>query len=404
MKMKGKHVILGITGSIAAYKAAALARLFVKNGAEVRIVMTPSAKEFITPLTLSSLTGNDVISEFFDKSSGHWHSHVDLGIWADAFVVAPATASTLAKMAYGIADNMLITTYLSNRAKCFAAPAMDLDMFSHPSTVASIGILKQRGCVIIEPETGELASHLIGKGRMAEPETIFACVAEHLSDRKPFSGKKILMTSGPTIEKLDPVRYISNYSSGKMGKNLAEVLAGLGAEVIFVTGPVHELPSHPGISVVKVESAAQMYDAVMLHSSDYDIAVLVAAVADYKAENICNHKIKREKNMEMTIKLVSNPDIAAALGAVKKNNQYIMGFALETENGLNNSMVKIASKNMDAIVINSLEDEGAGFMCDTNKITILSSSGIKEDFGLKSKREVAQDIAEYIRKHFVGMK
>jgi len=391
MALEGKHIILGITGSIAAYKAVSLARLFIKSGAEVQIVITPSGKEFITPVTLSAITGKPVVSEFFTANDGTWHSHVDLGLWADAMVVAPATAATIGKMANGIADNMLVTTYMSMKAPVFVAPAMDLDMFAHPSTTRNLDILRSYGNHIIEPASGELASHLIGKGRMEEPEKILSVVEEHFLKADSLSKKKILITAGPTYEKLDPVRFIGNYSSGKMGFALAEECAARGAEVTLVTGPVSLNTSSPKIKRIDVENADQMYNVAVAEFPLTDAAILCAAVADFRPKDEAVEKIKREKG-NLIIELEPNKDIAAQLGKIKKENQILIGFALETNDEEKNALGKMEKKNLDFIVLNSLNDSGAGFGYDTNKITILSKDKNRIDFPLKSKKEAACDI------------
>ena len=392
MALKGKHIILGITGSIAAYKAAHIIRGLVKKGAEVQVVITPAGKEFITPLTLSTLSSHPVISEFFSNRDGTWNSHVDLGLWADAMLIAPATASTIGKMANGIADNMLITTYLSCKAPVFVAPAMDLDMFAHPSTRDNLNRLRSFGNRIIEPAEGELASHLVGKGRMEEPEKIIEVLDQFFSASADLQGKRIMITAGPTYEKIDPVRFIGNYSSGKMGFALAEACANRGAEVVLVSGPVSLSVNHPSIKRVDVESADEMYEASVAAFPDCDVAILCAAVADYRPEFAATEKIKREKSGEMTLHLVPNRDIAASLGEIKRDNQRLVGFALETNDEASNALAKLKRKNLDFIVLNSLRDKGAGFRCDTNKIAILSADGLVTDYPLKSKHEVADDI------------
>lgn len=392
MTLKGKHIVLGITGSIAAYKAASLARLFVKEGAEVQIVITPSGKEFITPVTLSALTGKPVVSDFFGANDGTWHSHVDLGLWADFMIIAPATAATMGKMANGIADNMLVTTYMSMKAPVFIAPAMDLDMFAHPSTARNISLLQSYGNHIIEPASGELASHLIGKGRMEEPENIMAYIKEYFEKQESLSKKKILITAGPTYEKLDPVRFIGNYSSGKMGFALAEECAERGADVVLIAGPVSLRTSHPNIRRVDVESAEQMYQAATSEFADSDAAILCAAVADYRPKEQADNKIKRKEGGNLTLELIPNKDIAASLGQTKKVGQILIGFALETNNEEQNALDKITKKNLDYIVLNSLNDNGAGFQHDTNKIAILNKNGLRTNFELKNKKEVAKDI------------
>ncbi|MDR1809462.1 MAG: bifunctional phosphopantothenoylcysteine decarboxylase/phosphopantothenate--cysteine ligase CoaBC [Prevotella sp.] len=391
MNLKGKHIVLGITGSIAAYKAAGLTRLFIKAGAEVQTVITPAGKEFITPVTLSALTGKPVVSEFFTANDGTWHSHVDLGLWADAMVVAPATASTIGKMANGIADNMLITTYLSMKAPVFIAPAMDLDMFAHPSTARNIELLRSYGNHIIEPASGELASRLTGKGRMEEPENILAAVERFFEQQNTLSKKKILITAGPTYEKIDPVRFIGNYSSGKMGFALAEACAMRGAAVTLVSGPVALKANHPNITRIDVESADEMFEAAIKTFPDMDAAILCAAVADYRPQRQAAEKIKRtEENLR--IDLIPNKDIAAHLGKQKKDGQILVGFALETNDEEQNALKKIEKKNFDFIVLNSLNDAGAGFRHDTNKITLIGKDGRKKVFPLKSKKEAAEDI------------
>lgn len=392
--LKGKKIVLGVTGSIAAYKAAMLVRLLVKEGAEVQVVMTPAAKEFITPLTLSTLSGRPVMSEFFNSCSGDWHSHVEMGLWADAMIVAPATASTLGKMASGIADNLLVTTYLSMKAPVFIAPAMDLDMFAHPATQNSIKVLKGYGNHIIEPASGELASHLTGKGRMEEPENIVKALKDFFLAGRDLAGKRILITAGPTYEKIDPVRFIGNYSSGKMGFAIAGECACRGAEVVLVAGPVSLPAPHPSIKRIDVESALEMYSAVMEEFPSCDAAVLSAAVADYRPAVQANSKIKRVSN-GMTIELEANPDIAASLGKEKRCGQVLAGFALETDHGEENARLKLDKKNLDFIVLNSLEDSGAGFACDTNKVTVIDREG-KSEYPLKSKRDVAKDVVSHL--------
>lgn len=394
--LKGKHIILGISGGIAAYKAVSLLRLFVKAGADVQVVITPAGKEFITPVTLSALSGHPVISEFFTANTGSWNSHVDLGLWADAVVIAPATASTIAKMANGVADNMLITTYLSAKAPVFIAPAMDLDMFAHPSTQRNLDWLRSYGNHIIEPASGELASHLIGKGRMEEPEQIFKVVADFLTRRKDMEGKKVMITAGPTYEKIDPVRFIGNYSSGKMGYALAEECAERGAEVVLISGPVSIKAHHPSINVVSVESAQQMHDAALSAFADSDEAIMCAAVADYAPVVVAEKKIKREKDDIPVIELKKNPDIAAALGKIKKPGQMLVGFALETDNEMANAQSKLERKNLDMIVLNSLADKQAGFGVDTNKVTIIEKDGTVHSYEVKPKKEVAADIVDLI--------
>ena len=395
--LENKKIVLGITGSIAAYKACILARLLIKKGAEVQVVMTPSAKEFITPLTLATLTQKPVVSEFFDRRDGSWHSHVSLGLWADAMLVAPASASTIGKMANGIADNMLVTTYLSMKSPVFVAPAMDLDMYAHPSTQANLQKLQSYGNHIIEPGTGFLASKLEGKGRMEEPEKIVEVLEQYFAKQQKLAGKKVLITAGPTYEKIDPVRFIGNYSSGKMGLALAEVCAEQGAEVTLICGPVMLQTSHPNIKRIDVESAQQMYEAATKHFPKTDIAILCAAVADFTPKTTADKKIKR-KGDDLTIKLQPTQDIAAALGAQKKKKQVLVGFALETDNELKNAKDKMERKNLDLIVLNSLQDKGAGFRVDTNKVTIIDRHSGLTAYDTKTKREVAEDIVECIVK------
>ena len=393
--LKGKHIILGITGSIAAYKAAYLLRLLIKQGAEVQVVMTPAGKEFITPVTLSSLSGKPVVSEFFTANTGEWHSHVDLGLWADAMIIAPATASTIGKMAHGIADNMLVTTYLSCKAPVFVAPAMDLDMYAHPSTQHNLDLLRSYGNHIIEPATGELASHLTGKGRMEEPENIVAVLDRFFERKQSLAGKRVLVTAGPTYEKIDPVRFIGNYSSGKMGFALAEACAEAGAEVVLVAGPVALKTSHPAIRRIDVESAAEMYRAAVEAYDHADAAIMCAAVADYAPETVSDVKLKRSGE-ERVLRLKPNPDIAAELGHRKRAGQYLVGFALETNDEESNARSKMAKKNLDFIVLNSLRDAGAGFRCDTNKVTVIGREGEPVEIPCKLKTEVAADIVDLL--------
>ena len=398
--MKGKNIVLGITGSIAAYKAAILIRALIKKGAEVQVVITPAGKEFITPITLSALTSKPVISEFFAQRDGTWNSHVDLGLWADAMIVAPATASTIGKMANGIADNMLITTYLSMKAPVFLAPAMDLDMFAHPSTQKNLETLRSYGNYIIEPGEGELASHLVGKGRMEEPEKIVEVLETFFAQQQDLKGKNILITAGPTYEKIDPVRFIGNYSSGKMGYALAEECASRGAKVTLVSGPVTLNISHPNIKKIDVESAQEMYESAKEAFMKADAGILCAAVADFTPEMVANHKIKREKD-DLTLHLKPTQDIAASLGKLKQSNQVLVGFALETNDEQQNAKGKLERKNFDFIVLNSLNDKGAGFRVDTNKITIIDKEEITP-YPLKSKTEVASDIIDRLVKCFIN--
>ncbi len=397
--LKGKKIVLGVTGSIAAYKAALLVRLLVKEGAEVQVVMTPAAKEFITPLTLSTLSGRPVLSEFFNNDSGSWHSHVELGLWADAMVVAPATASTLGKMATGVADNLLVTTYMSMKAPVFIAPAMDLDMYAHPSTVHNIETLKSYGNHIIEATAGELASHLSGKGRMEEPENIVKALKDFFLIGRELCDKKILITAGPTYEKIDPVRFIGNYSSGKMGFAIAAECARRGADVTLLAGPVSLPTPHPSIKRIDVESAREMCDAAVEQFPLCDAAILSAAVADYRPAVQATSKIKRTGD-GMSIELEANPDIAATLGKSKRDEQRLVGFALETNDAEDNARLKLKKKNLDFIVLNSLEDKGAGFSCDTNKVTIIDAKG-KSEYPLKSKADVAKDVVAHLSRLLV---
>lgn len=392
MALKGKKIVLGITGSIAAYKACHIIRGLVKKGAEVQVVITPAGKEFITPITLSALTSKPVISEFFAQRDGTWNSHVDLGLWADAMLIAPATAATIGKMANGIADNMLITTYLSAKVPVFVAPAMDLDMFAHPSTQKNLQTLCSYGNYIIEPASGELASHLVGKGRMEEPENIIRILDEFFMTGRQLEGKRILITAGPTYEKIDPVRFVGNYSSGKMGFALAEECAKRGADVTLITGPVRQNISHPKINRVDVESAEDMYEAAEKRYPYTDAAILCAAVADFTPASVADSKMKRGED-ELTIHLKPTHDIAASLGQMKKPEQLLIGFALETDNESRNALDKLERKNFDFIVLNSLNDEGAGFGYDTNKISIIDRKGCT-DYELKPKPEVAVDIID----------
>lgn len=396
--LKGKKIVLGITGSIAAYKACLLIRGLVRKGAEVQVVITPAGKEFITPITLSALTSKPVISDFFAQRDGTWHSHVALGLWADAMVVAPATASTIGKMANGIADNMLVTTYLSMKAPVFIAPAMDLDMFAHPSTQQNLQRLRSYGNHIIEPTSGELASHLEGKGRMEEPENIIRVLERHFAATQDLAGKRVLITAGPTYERIDPVRFIGNYSSGKMGMALAEACARRGAEVTLVCGPTPLRCSHPSIRRVDVESAEEMYSASTSAFGAMDAALLCAAVADFTPEQAADRKIKRESD-DLVLRLKPTRDIAQALGQMKREGQILAGFALETHDEAAHAREKLERKNFDFIVLNSLNDPGAGFRHDTNKITIITRTG-STPYPLKDKKEVAEDIVDRLASFF----
>ena len=388
--------MLGITGGIAAYKCAPLVREFVKRGAEVKVVMTPLAKQFITPLTMATLSKNPILVDFFNPENGEWNSHVNLGMWADVYLIAPATANTIGKMANGVADNLLLTSYLSAKCPVFFAPAMDLDMYKHPAVQKNIATLISYGNHVIEPGTGFLASGLEGKGRMAEPSDIVVALENFFESKSDMAGKKVMITAGPTYEKIDPVRFIGNYSSGKMGFALAEECADRGAEVTLITGPTSLKTVNGKIKRINVESAQQMYDAAVENSPSADVQILCAAVADYRPSVTADKKIKREKTGEMTLTLVLNPDIAAALGKIKRENQVNVGFALETNDEATNAKDKCARKNFDFIVMNSLKDKGAGFQVDTNKITIFTAGGDVMEYPLKTKKEVAADIVDAV--------
>jgi len=396
MFLKGKHIIVGITGSIAAYKSAMLVRFLIKEGAEVKVIMTPLAKEFITPLTMATLSRNPILVDFFDPENGAWNSHVNLGIWADAFLIAPATANTIAKMATGVADNLLLTTYLSARFPVFIAPAMDLDMFCHATTVQNLQRLRSLGVHIIEPATGELASGLDGKGRMEEPENIVRYVAKALQNGDCL-GKKVLVTAGPTYEPIDPVRFIGNHSSGRMGYALADELAQRGADVVLVSGPASLQVKHPTIRRIDVTTANEMYNATIKFFPEMDAAIMAAAVADFTPETTHSEKMK-VKNVGAThavaLKLIPTKDIAAELGAMKRPDQLLVGFALETNNETENAIQKLMKKKFDFIVLNSLNDTGAGFGYDTNKVTIIDKEQHCQQFDLKPKEEVAKDIVD----------
>ena len=397
--LKGKHVILGVTGSIAAYKAAVLARLLVKEGAEVKVVMTPTAKAFITPLTMATLTKNPIAVDFYNPENGDWHSHVSLGLWADLMLIAPASANTLAKMAGGVADNLLLTTFLSARCPVMVAPAMDMDMFRHVATQRNLKTLKDWGVMVIEPEAGELASGLEGKGRMEEPERIVAFVRDFFARESDLAGKRVLVTAGPTHERIDPVRFIGNCSSGKMGFALAEELAERGAEVVLVAGPVSLQHHREGIRRVDVESAEEMYRAAVAEFPTCDAAVLCAAVADFRPASCAETKIKRGED-DLVLRLEPTRDIAAALGEMKREGQVLVGFALETNQEEANARAKLKRKNLDFIVLNSLRDEGAGFGVDTNKVTIMDAKGGTASYALKSKAAVARDIVDKLSTFF----
>ena len=395
--LTGKKILLGITGSIAAYKIPLLVRLLKKDGAEVRVVMTPSAKDFVTPLTLSTLSGNPVLTHGFDYETGKWESHVELGLWADLFVIAPASANTMAKMAHGIADNYLLTVCLSAKCPVMFAPAMDLDMYKHQATQQNIKTLVERGCIFIAPSSGELASGLCGEGRMEEPQKIYERIKSFFQTKLNFSGKKVLITAGPTYEAIDPVRFIGNHSSGLMGIEVARAFADQGADVTLVLGPSNISPNRKNINLIPVTSAKEMYDAVMAFFPKTDIAVLSAAVADFRPEMVAEQKIKKNPdNDTFTIKLVKTEDILKSVGKIKTENQTVVGFALETENGLENAKKKLHTKNIDLIVLNEMNESGVGFKTKTNKITIINREDQVTSFDLKQKNEVAVDILNAI--------
>jgi phosphopantothenoylcysteine decarboxylase/phosphopantothenate--cysteine ligase len=394
--LSGKKILLGITAGIAAYKTASLVRLFIKLGADVKVIMTPASKDFITPLTLSTLSKNPVHSTFFDKEEENevWNNHVDLGLWADYFLIAPASANTLSKMANGTCDNLLLATYLSAKCPVYFAPAMDLDMYIHPSTKESLKKLHSFGNLLIPVASGELASGLLGEGRMTEPQDIVAFIENDIVSKLPLRGKKVLVTAGPTYEAIDPVRFIGNHSSGKMGFAIAYVAANLGAEVILISGPSHQQIKHSFVKRIDVVSADDMYKVAHQYFNEVDIAILSAAVADYKPKNVANHKIKK-KDSSLLMELTPTKDILASLGEIKKH-QFLVGFALETNDEIENAKNKIRRKNLDAIVLNSLQDKGAGFATNTNKITIIDKNFNEKSFELKSKLAVAEDIMNEI--------
>jgi len=398
--LSGKKVLLGVSGGIAAYKTAHLVRLFIKAGAQVQVVMTPASKEFVTPLTLATLSKNPVFSSFYndDEGEGNWNNHVELALWADFMLVAPATANTLSKMANGTCDNLLLATYLSAKCPVYFAPAMDLDMYKHPSTLASFEKLTSFGNTIIPAENGELASGLSGEGRMAEPENIVQFIAQDILRNEPLFGKKILVTAGPTYEAIDPVRFIGNHSSGKMGFEIAKVAANKGANVVLISGPTNQKIQHPNVTLVSVFSADEMYDACHQFYNSVDVAIASAAVADYKPKNIATQKIKKNTDT-FIIELQKTKDILASLGSAKEK-QFLIGFALETENEIEHAKAKIIKKNLDLIVLNSLNDKGAGFGHETNKVTFISKDFTTEAMELKSKTAVANDIVAKIIKHF----
>jgi phosphopantothenoylcysteine decarboxylase/phosphopantothenate--cysteine ligase len=394
--LSGKNILLGVTAGIAAYKSASLVRLFIKSGAHVKVVMTPSAKEFVTPLTLSTLSKHPVYSSFTNEEDDNavWNNHVELGLWADVFVIAPATANTLSKMANGVCDNLLLATYLSAKCPVYFAPTMDLDMYKHPSTLQSFEKLNDFGNIMIPATSGELASGLVGEGRMAEPDDIVSIIENDILGRLPLRGKKVLITAGPTHEAIDPVRFIGNHSSGKMGFEIAKAAANLGAEVILITGPTHQKAPHALIHVIPVVSAQDMYKEVHKYFTTSDIAILSAAVADYKPKEVANKKIKK-KSETLTLELEKTKDILGSLGEIKKQ-QYLVGFALETNNELEHAKGKLKRKNLNLIVLNSLNDKGAGFKTDTNKVTFIDDKDNIYEFQLKSKAEVASDLLNKI--------
>jgi phosphopantothenoylcysteine decarboxylase/phosphopantothenate--cysteine ligase len=392
---KGKKIVIGITGSIAAYKIPFLIRLLIREGAEVQVIMTPAAKDFVTPLTLSTLSTRPVIIDPFVQSSGAWNSHIEIGMWADVMLFAPVTANTLGKMVNGIADNFVVTAYLSARCPVFIAPAMDMDMYMHPSTRKNIDILRSYGNIIIEPQTGELASGLSGPGRLEDPTAILETLRSFFTRKKRFEGKKILVTAGPTYEAIDPVRFIGNHSSGKMGYAIANEAAMQGAEVTLISGPVSITSGNPNINTIKVTSAAEMHEAAIDNASSADVIIMAAAVADYRPSRSESSKIKKSEG-NMTLELEPNPDILLELGKIKKNGQVLVGFALETENGVENATIKLNKKKLDLIVLNNMSDKGAGFNNDTNKVTLINADGSVNTGELKDKKEVASDILDKI--------
>lgn len=401
--LSGKKILLAITGSIAAYKTTFLTRLFIKAGAEVKIILSPAARDFVSPLTLATLSKNPVLWEFFDPKDpeGKWNNHVDLGLWADLMIVAPATANTLSKMVGGSSDNLLLATYLSAKCPVFFAPAMDLDMFKHPSTIENIGQLQNFGNLLIPSGTGELASGLEGEGRMAEPDDILSFVENYLLNKAPLRGKNILINAGPTYEPIDPVRFIGNHSTGKMGVALAEVAVELGAKVQLVLGPGSVLPKTSGIEVFNISTANEMHEKCSSLFINTDLAILSAAIADYRPENPSDQKIKKDgKGDGLTIKLVENPDILFGLGKMKTEKQHLVGFALETNNALENAIKKLHKKNCDLIVLNSPSEKGSGFGHDTNEVTLIDRNENQKHLGLKSKKEIAREILEYVIENF----
>lgn len=398
--LKGKNILIGITAGIAAYKIPFLIRLLIKEGAAVKVVMTAEACDFVTPLTLSALSQNPVSIESFSPADGSWHSHIELGSWADVYLIAPLTANTMAKMATGITDNLLLATYLAARCPVFFAPSMDVDMYHHKTTQQNIATLQSHGNILIAPHAGELASGLIGMGRLEEPQNIVGVLNDYFTKKQTLAGKRILISSGPTIESIDPVRFISNHSSGRMGTALAIEAANRGAEVIFVSGPVAEYPQHPAIKVIKVKSAAQMHFECIKIFSNSNLAIMAAAVADYTPALPESQKIKKQEE-NLSLKLVKTKDILSELGKSKRKDQLVIGFALETNNAIENALQKLNTKNLDFIVLNSLNEAGAGFGYDTNKVSIIGKDQVVSNFELKSKGEVAADIFDYIQKDFI---
>jgi len=394
--MQNKRILLGITGGIAAYKIANLVRLFIKSGAEVRCILTPASCDFITPLTLATLSKNEVIQSFWDKETGTWSNHVELGLWADVFVVAPLTASTMSKMVQGNSDNVLLAAYLSAKCPIIVAPAMDLDMYKHPSTAENMVKLQNHGVQIIPANSGELASGLFGEGRMAEPDEIYIYVENHFSKESDFKGKNILITAGSTHEAIDPVRFIGNQSSGKMGVAIAQAFLNRGANVCLILGPSSEKIEHPNLKLIPIISAKNMFEAVQSNWKNQDIGVFSAAVADYRPKNVMEQKIKKEEDI-LSLHLVKNPDILFWAGTNKSKKQTLVGFALETNNELENAKKKLINKNLDYIILNSLNDSGAGFAHATNKITILDKDNKLKNFELKSKKDVAEDILNHLK-------
>jgi phosphopantothenoylcysteine decarboxylase/phosphopantothenate--cysteine ligase len=394
--LKGKKILIGITGGIAAYKIPILIRLLIREGAQVQIIMSHEASNFVTPLTLSVLSQNPVAVEPFNESTGQWHSHIELGSWADAFLIAPLTANTMAKMASGITDSLLLATYLAARCPVFFAPSMDVDMYNHPTTQKNIETLQSFGNILIAPQPGELASGLNGMGRLEEPVIMFEILKSYFSRNKNLFGKKVLVTSGPTIEAIDPVRFISNHSTGKMGNAIALAAARMGAQVILISGPVSNYPIHPDIEIIKIKTAAEMYDKCIKHFQDAQITIMAAAVADYTPQQIEKEKIKK-KEESLNLQFVKTRDILAALGKMKRSDQILVGFALETSNELENANNKLYTKNLDFIVLNSLKDDGAGFGHDTNKVVVISKDKIINELSLKPKSELAIEILDLIQ-------